>query len=124
MKRNNDSYADFPFLIKINSIPRILIISRIKAHFAQVSEMMIETLHAFAKSAAWKIDAKSHLMGKAIQYRSVRVVSKTVINPPIVMIGTKGTMIRLIKTPVKFVCPIKKRRIGKVQIVAPRVGSP
>ena len=48
----------------------------------------------------------------------------TVIKPPIVIIGTKGTIKRLMSTPVRFVSPMKKSRMGRVPSVAPRVGSP
>ena len=102
----------------------MLIKRREKAHFAHSAGMKMENFQAFARSAVRKTKLKIDLIGKAIQVHPVRLSNNTPQNPPIVIIGTKGTMIRLIKTPVKFVCPIKKRRIGKVPRVAPSVGNP
>ena len=96
----------------------MLIKRREKAHFAHSAEMKMENFQAFARSAAWKTKLKSHLIGKLAQVNNIEQ------NPPIVIIGTKGTMIRLIKTPVKFVCPMKKSKTGKVPRVAQRVGNP
>lgn len=102
----------------------MLIKRREKAHFAHSAEMKMENSQAFARSAAWKTKLKSHLIGKLAQVHPVRLTNNIEQNPPIVIIGTKGTMKRLIKTPVKFVCPIKKRRIGRVPKVAPSVDNP
>lgn len=102
----------------------MLIKRREKAHFAQSAEMKMENFQAFARSAARKIKLKSHLIGKVAQVHPVRLINNIEQNPPIVIIGTKGTMIRLIKTPVKFVCPMKKSKTGKVPRVAQRVGNP
>ena len=86
--------------------------------------MRIENFQIFARSAVWKTKFKSQLIGKAIQFQVVRLTNNTEQNPPIVIIGTKGTIKRLMITPVRFVSPIKKRRIGRVPSVAHRVGSP
>jgi len=86
--------------------------------------MMIENFQIFARSAVRKTKFKSQLIGKAIHFQVVRLTNNTEQNPPIVIIGTKGTIKRLMITPVRFVSPIKKRRIGRVPSVAHRVGSP
>ena len=102
----------------------MLIKSREKARFAQSAEMKMENFQAFARSAVRKTKLKSHLIGKLAQVHPVRLTNNIEQNPPIVIIGTKGTIKRLMITPVRFVSPIKKRRIGRVPSVAHRVGSP
>ena len=102
----------------------MLIISSKNARFAQVAEMLIEKLRLFARFAIRKIKVKSRCRGRASHSQCVQMTIITVIKPPIVIIGTKGTIKRLMSTPVRLVSPMKKSRIGRVPSVAPRVGSP
>lgn len=117
------TYYSFFLISRYVKIP-IPIITRANPHFAQLVVISIAKPRLIASSEARKTKLKSHFIGRAIQVHPVRLASTTAQNPPIVIIGTKGTMIRLITTPVKLVCPIKKRRIGKVPKVAQRVGNP
>lgn len=78
-------------------------------------------------SASWEsqnTNWSNRSIGTVQKLHPVILLNTILINPPIVITGTRGTTKRLIRIPVRLVLPTKKSKIGKVPRLAPKVGNP
>lgn len=117
---SNFSFSSFTMLTIQTKIP---IKTSKSHHLTHIFSTSILKAQLSANADNSKINSKSQLIGRLHQVHSVMDPSKILMNPPMVIIGTSGTINKLIKIPVKFVLPIKNNKIGSVPKLAHTVGK-